>query len=130
ALVDKVGESNAYVEYVKNGLEIPDPLNFEALEVKPSRTIEELFPNFEGYQYITNEEVSEWEKERQTRLKQSVQNFLKANDISYEEVASITDKDGQKLDAFAIADLTTRTVRVLQGQDSPEILGEEAGHFL
>lgn len=130
ALVDKIGESNAYIEYTKNGLEIPDPSNYTELEDKSSSTLEELFPNFQEYRYITNEELSELEKEREDRLKQTVINFLKANDISYEEVSRISVKDAPELTPKAIADMVTKSVRVLQGQESPEILGEEAGHFL
>lgn len=61
----------------------------------------------------------------------SIRKFMTNNNISYEAVSEIVNPStGEKLDAIAIADLMTRTIRVVEGKAKADTLPEEAGHFL
>lgn len=79
---------------------------------------------------VNNTNKTEYEKEKDNNIKQAIKNFLEVNGISYEVVENLTDSNGNPLPANAVADMMAKAVRVLQGYESVEILGEEAAHFL
>lgn len=60
----------------------------------------------------------------------SVTKFLKQIGVDVKTVKSITDTDGNKLDANAVANLLTKTIDVVEGQAKLDTLPEEASHFL
>jgi len=68
--------------------------------------------------------------ERDKKLDARVEAFLKKNGVSVEILKKLVDKDGNKIDSNAVADILYRTVKVVQGQARIDTLPEEAGHFL
>lgn len=69
-------------------------------------------------------------KANSKELDEKVSSFLKTIGVDIKTVKNITDADGNKLDANAVANLLTKTIDVVEDNSKLDTLPEEASHFL
>lgn len=65
-----------------------------------------------------------------TRLNKALEPFIQSLGLTVESVLSIKDRDGNKINAIAAADLSVRAIQIVEGKAGKDTLTEEVSHFL
>ena len=79
------------------------------------------------FTYLQKEQQSE--KQSSKEIDSKIKDFLASIGVNIKVLDSITDRDGNKIDAIAKADMLNKIIQVVQGKADITTLSEEASHF-